>query len=403
MLSNALHIYSSTYLSAFLTIRGGFPGLHDDVGGPIYFQEPERQEQYLTSQVPHEVFSLAKSLGMEIHLPISTRLFNSFRSMKTLVLHKVIQAYTPEDIQTIENGVMSMPCLENLDLWHVNKSVFPSRLRTLRMINLQHQDLKFWRNLSHLENLEVLQLCFFGLNCMNFWDPWPDDDQLIDWSQIPSPNLSKLRILEVTTRLVAPNATAFCELVLAKSSFLNHVKVVGLAIKDNHLTNIRTHSLESLVLTYHDKEVTLVAGMAPAHVTKCGSISWSAIKAVLQKNPRIRVLQLGLDAQFLTAFTFENIDEISMSSQELARILIHQGDMELERWELLSENSADVATSCGWLYIKNSGPDNSPDVIMKKIFRMPRMARDPFNNTQEFILDLAKFRRLRRRLVAGSL
>jgi hypothetical protein len=230
--------------------------------------------------------------------------------------------------------------------------------------------------------------------------PWPDHDEPIDWSQIPSPNLSKLRILEVATRVVAPNATAFCELVLAKSSVLNHVKVVGLAIKDNHLTNIRTQSLESLVLTYHDRDVSLVPGAVWAHVSKCGPISWSAIKAVLNKNPRIRVLQLGLDPQFLTAFTFEDIDEISMSSQELERILIHQGDMEIEQRELLSENSAAVVASCGWLYIKSSGPDNSPDVIMKKILRMPR---GRYYETQEFILDLEKFRRLRRRLLAGSL
>jgi hypothetical protein len=125
---------------------------------------------------------------------------------------------------------------------------------------------------------------------------------------------------------------------------------------------------------------------------------------VLNKNPRIRVLQLGLDAQFLTAFTFEDIDEISMSSQELARILIHQGALELEQWRLLYENPADVAANCDWLYIKSSGPDNSPEVIMNKIFRMARMARDPFYHTpKEFILDLEKFRRLRRRLVAGSL
>ena len=123
---------------------------------------------------------------------------------------------------------------------------------------------------------------------------------------------------------------------------------------------------------------------------------------MLNKNPRIWVLQLGLGGQFITAFTFEDIDEISMLSRELARILIHQGDMEMEQRELLSENSAAVVANCGWLYIKSSGPDtgNSPEVIMKKILRMPR---DPFNQTQEFSLDLEKFRRLRRRLVAGSL
>jgi hypothetical protein len=268
------------------------------------------------------------------------------------------------------------------------------------MMNLEHQDLKFWRNLSQLENLEVLQLCFFGSSRMVVSGPYPDDDEPIDWSQMPTPNLSKLQILEVATCAVAPNATAFCELVLAKSSVLNHVKVVGLAIKDNHLTNIRTQSLESLVLTYHDRDVSLVPEAVWAHVIKCGPISWSAIKAVLNKNPRIRILQLGLDPQFLTAFTFEDIDEISMSSQELERILIHQGDMEIEQRELLSENSAAVVASCGWLYIKSSGPDNSPDVIMKKILRMPR---GRYYETQEFILDLEKFRRLRRRLLAGSL
>jgi hypothetical protein len=89
-----------------------------------------------------------------------------------------------------------------------------------------------------------------------------------------------------------------------------------------------------------------------------------------------------------------------MSSRELARILIHEGNMEMELRELLSENSAAIVANCGRLYIKSSGPDNSPEVIMKQILRMPR---DLFNHNQEFILDLEKFRGLRRRLVAGSL
>ena len=242
--------------------------------------------------------------------------------MKKLSLHKTV-GYGPIDVEVIENGLLSMPCLEDLTVTCISISVFPSRLRSFKLKDdFLHPDTRFWNNLCCLEHVEVLQLIFD----FDEWDEdenWQNCEPDVDWSQITDVRFSELHTFGAHTHFYSPNITTFCRHVLHKCSLLENLKLVGVGFRERDLLGIVTKSL-TVTLTYHDKDVALHIVYAPDY--GCGTIYWPVLKTIFQKNPQITKFELGVDAN-LCPFTFEEIEEISMSSKKLPRIQFYQGDL----------------------------------------------------------------------------
>ena len=361
--------------------------LRDDGPRPMESRTPESQEHYLTSTVPDDLLSASERLELELQAPVTNRLFTSFSSMKKLSLHKTV-GYGPIDVEAIENGLLSMPCLEDLTVTCISISVFPSRLRSCKLKDdFLHPDTKFWNNLCCLEHLEVLQLIFD----FDEWDEdenWQNIETDFDWSQITDVRFSELHTFGVHTHHYSPNITTFCIHVLHKCSLLENLKLAGVRFRECDLLGIVTRSLKTVTLTYHRVYVSF--HMAYVLDYGCGTIRWSVVKTIFQKNPRITKFELGVDAN-LCPFTFQEIDEISMSSKRLACIQIYQ-DL--------------VKASLGpGLYIKFPMPDNFQDAIMEKIITTsvhPVAARFEAS-IHESIVDLDKFRMLKEKVAAGDL
>jgi hypothetical protein len=282
-----------------------------------------------------------------------------------------------------------MPCLEDLTITCISISVFPSSLRSFKLKDdFLHPDTKFWNNLCCLEHLEVLQLIFD----FDEWDEdenWQNCEPAADWSQITDVRFSELHTFGVQTHFYSPNINTFCIRVLHKCSLLENLKFVGVKFRERDLLGIVTRSLKTVTLTYHDKDVAL----HPAYALEypCGIISLSVFKTIFQKNPRIAKFELGVDAN-LCPITFEEIDEISISSKRLPRIQIYQGEL--------------VEASWGpGLYIKSPMPDNFQDAIMEKIITTSVLPAVPEFRApiQEFLVDLDKFRMLKEKVAAGDI
>jgi hypothetical protein len=380
--------------SAFLDLP------RDDGPRPMESRTPESQEHYLTPTVPDDLLSVSERLELELQAPVTNRLFTSFSSMKKLSLHKTV-GYGPIDAEAIENGLLSMPCLEDLTITCISISVFPSRLRSFKLKDdFLHPDTKFWNNLCCLEHLEVLQLTFD-------FDEWDEDENWrnyepdVDWSQITDVRFSELHTFRVhTSNIYSPNVTTFCIHVLHKCSLLENLKLAGVRFRERDLLGIVTRSLKTVTLTYHRFSLHTAYFLD----YECGTIHWSVVKAIFQKNPRITKFELGVDANHLCPFTFQEIDEISMSSTRLACIQIYRGEDSITA-ESGPGGLLDDGTDFGWLYIKNPTPDDIQDAIVEKIITTSVHPVEPGfeSSIHEFIVDLDKLRMLKEKVAGGDL
>jgi hypothetical protein len=346
------------------------------------------QADYLMEYLPDSVLSATNHLELELHDHlhhlIPSRLFDSFRSMTKICLQKVVQPLQAPGLQAIENGLLSMPCLEHVDLCAIPISVFPKHLRSLKLDDVYCKpEMRFWRNITDFENLEVLQVSFFETID---WAPL-EPEVPVDWSQIATIRLPELRTLEVSTRLLSSNLNSFCERVLHDSPSLRNLKLVGVVVSDKLVTGLRQQSLETFILTYHNHDFYRDFPGADSATTACRIVYWSGPKAMLKRSPRIRLFQLGIDNR-LVPFSFRLINDISLSCPELACIQIFYRIMEREQREELERNVND----CRWLYFRGRAGDGRRDAIMKEVIRMPNIT---WNEPQEIIIDLERFRMLK--------
>ena len=347
------------------------------------------QAEYLMEYLPDSVLSATNHLELELHDHlhdlIPSRLFESFRSMTKICLQKVVQPLEAPGLEAIENGLLSMPCLEHVDLSAIPISAFPKHLRSLKLYDVYSKpQMTFWRNITDLVKLEVLQLSFFETTD---WAPSAPEVP-VDWSQIATIRLPELRTLEVSTRILSSDLNTFCERVLHDSPSLRNLKLVGIVVSDKLVTGLRQQSLETFILTYHDHGFHRDASPgARSATTACGTIYWSGPRAMLKRSPRIRLFQIGIDHR-LVPLSFYLIDDISLSCPELACIQIFYRIMDRKQREELERNVID----CRWLYFRGREPDERRDAIMKEvIYRMPKIT---WNEPQEIIIDLERFRML---------
>ena len=210
-------------------------------------------------------------------------------------------------------------------------------------------------------------------------------DPDFDWSLVENFLFTGLGTFKIASDRPSPNVTIFCDLVLQNCSSTENLKLSGLTITDDFITQLSLRSLKSFDLKYrHNQSVwpTYIRGERGKAPIERGVIHWSTIKVLLRKNPAMEILHLNFDLT-LGPFALHDMKEISMSNRELNHIYIEYEDPDIS-----SPITPEGFLDCSWFYVKSSKADNFHHDIVKKIIK----AKEIDIHHQEFVIYLNRLR-----------